>query len=316
MPIQTKKVKPLRKVTSIAETGRMGEEISPHAFWMTAEYELILECGHSQIRTSCNFQLLEVEELFPSRVRCADCNTVESRSVPKKNKETPQFDPLALRLAQELINSSPDSEDIVLAWLASPMSSWIGDDTKREQVWAATGLHMAHRLSARVTTGTEMVDELLRSLEAFIHSPSEDTRKSVAKSRDRIYRHQHSIDPWLSARGLVCVASSTSRAPHVVAQKIVDAVSWCDESREALYDKVLSSRESLDRARYMDSMMLFARGDTHGDETSSEVRNRYEKLQQDVATATDLSLSSQHAPILRDLIAAFIDARNEFESKQ
>lgn len=80
-------ISPLRAVVAIEPTGRMGTEISSHAFWMTQEFVLALECGHRQTRTSCNFSYRELEDLFPRRVRCSGCPAIQTVYTQARKEE-------------------------------------------------------------------------------------------------------------------------------------------------------------------------------------------------------------------------------------
>lgn len=180
---------PLRTVERVKDTGKDAKEITPHAFWMTREYELHLECDHTQIRTSCNFHDKELGDLFPTRVRCQQCPGFKS-TAPTRRKPDPTYDVLAAGMSSALLHMDlPGNEqDAVLQWV-NTHGHYISDDRKRAEVHAAVVLAA---FDAMLDGGEVRHSAAMReAIVAWSKDPGDGTMEKLRKASRRVYRSQH-----------------------------------------------------------------------------------------------------------------------------
>lgn len=307
-PDSTTQVQPLRKRLRIEQTGRMGSEIHPNAFWMTGEYILHLECGHTTTRTSCNFTYKDTSDLFPRRIRCRECDPVTVTRKTKPAKPTPLHDPFAVRLFTEVVRIGSDQEDAAHAWWACCDTSYIADDMHRSRVRVATVLDLARHIATDIHDSNGAVEGLIHAMQAFTESPGLDARQRVIHAKKRVYDRQHHIKPWLSARALIAAASTVSSQDHTAMESIFDAVGWCAQDLPDRYAAAWEARTALDHARMADAHALLS-GNATAAGGADEVRARADELQRKVETALDRSASTRPPGLLMQLMGAYLSAR-------
>lgn len=239
--MKTRDVFPLRQVNDIDVSEKMGTELNPHYFWKTREYTLTLDCGHSEVRTSCNFEHLEVRELMPKKVRCKKC---EPKVVLVRKKMNPKYDHVASALAGAILDIGDEGErDKALDWVADN-GRWIEDDTQRARTYGRIALSV---FDVMMTDRTVKHSDSLRSaVIEWMNDPTDDTKEAVRKVSRRLYSAQHAPgNDWFAARALVCLGRITSMGKHS-SSGIIEALTWDNESREDFYKHLFQARHKLD----------------------------------------------------------------------
>lgn len=306
-------VKPLRSVEAITVSDKRGRALgNPHFFHMTQEYTLTLECGHQQVRYSCNFDNLNPEELMPKHVRCLDCRG--HRSISRhKPKPPPKYDRMASALAAALLKICEDHEqDAVLTWVATH-GRYISEDTARARIHGGIALET---LDVMVDGRTvKHSDELRDAIEVWAQNPTPGTKDTVRKVSRRLYNSQHAPgNDWFAARALICLGRIASMG-SLSADGVIEALTWDRQSRAGFYERLFAAREQLDRSRLLG--VTVAEADAPADSRDEGMRQTG-SLAQEALDELDRvwkdeypTVGAHHAPMLWHLLDVYAEsARN------
>lgn len=240
-------VQPLRRVVRVEPTGRRGRDIGPHCFWLAAEFEFGLECGHHLVRVKDVYDGTPqqmAEALAGGRVRCRECDPVPSRSSARP-KSDPERDQLAVRIAQLSMALEGDEMAVeVLGWTRANLG-WIGDGAARNRAYAAVTLELVDHFASG--TDNRHVPGLRAQLCGW--DGSIGTLGEVKRHCRRLYASQHGCSGWTAVRGIVAAVAVIPARGRSSAANLDLALSWNEPGREALLDQAGAARRALDLRR-------------------------------------------------------------------
>ncbi|SLH38278.1 17 kDa surface antigen family protein [Mycobacteroides abscessus subsp. massiliense] len=208
-----KPLRPLRSVSSIAVSEKRGQDLNPHYFWLTWEYTLTLDCGHTQIRArmgDLGADSPKPETLrppLPKKVRCKDC---PPQRCPPQSAE-PKFDQLLAALIAALCQAIPSERSALLSWAAAH-AGHINDDTIRARAHGALALVGVDALLA-AGAQHKIGSRVRAALAQWADDPIDDHRDEVRRAARHLADHVGRGEPLLDG-AIVQSASVLSPFPH------------------------------------------------------------------------------------------------------
>ncbi len=210
---RVKPLRPLRSVTSITVSEKRGRDLNPHYFWLTWEYTLTLDCGHTQIRArmgSLGDDSPPPETLrkkLPKKARCTQC--------PPRHREPqqtePKFDQLIAALVAALCQAIPSQRSALLSW-AAIHGAQIVDDTVRARAHGALALIGVDALLA-AGAQHKIGSRVRGALAQWADDPTDSRRDEVRRAARHLADHINRGDSLLND-GIVQSASVISPFPH------------------------------------------------------------------------------------------------------
>lgn len=305
--MKTRVLQPLRRVRRITETGRTGQQIGPHCFWLAHEFKLNLECGHAQLRVRDVYDDLDtVKQSLPKRVRCEQCNPVERKVRSAPQNLAPQWDYLALDLNGSFLAVGGSLGDMVDV-------AYLSDEAQRRQAHVRVAAALVSYFAP--AAGHERTNDILAALRSAHDDPSDTQLAEIRRQTRRLYHSQHrGQGSWYARRGIIA-AIGVIVETKAAATKYGEALSWADTaSRDTFYEALRDLRQRYDDQAGMvsqlsemaDQAMLDGLGDYHvNEELVTHANETWKELEQAYA-AQQWSLSAEiHTPIITRCLAAY-----------
>lgn len=298
---------PLRRVDAITVSDEHGTALNPNYFWLTWEYTLSLECGHTQVRARCayNFDPApdKLDPPLPKRIRCTACSPIPSRSRPRKHKPDPVFDPVVGNLVAAMCKAAPDQQDSLLEWV-DRHGRYVPDEARRHRSYAAMALRAIDTYLP--DTRNAHASAIRTAVARWADTPTDENRAEVRRAARRLYNAQRRDGDWYAHRGIIDAAKLASPHPHNVAG-VVSCPTWDHATRSDFYNKLWAIRHEYDEVRDAETSAFL---DDDGD--SVRVNNAIaEDLTEEISqTASDHwpTLGQQHLELAASLLTAYQDA--------
>lgn len=306
-------IAPLRRVTSIAVSEESGEALNPHYFWLTWEYTLRLDCGHTQVRARCAYSQDPAPEKLtpplPECVRCADCPPKTSRNYRhQKVTPAPVFDPVMGALVAAMCKAAPDLQYTLIEWAANH-GRYVPDEVQRCRAYGAVALLVIDTYLPG--TQNPRAAEVRDAVQRWSDAPTADNRALARRATLRLYKSQRRDGDWYAHRGIIAAAKLTSPPPHNV-HGVLECPTFDNVTRSVFYSGLWGLRHEHDEAAGLAkaARALTAVSDAaevHADYHSERAAAMAAELNRAIQ-AGEPTLGEQHMDLAQAMLAAYQDA--------
>lgn len=307
-------ISPLRRVANVTVSEKAGEALNPHYFWLTWEYTLRLDCGHTQVRARCVYDGSPAPEdlnpPLPGRVRCGDCPPV----VPRPNfrhqkvKPAPVFDPVMGALVAAMCKAAPDRQDTLLGWVATH-GRYVADEALRARAYGAMALVLIDTYLP--ATDNPHAFEVRDAVRRWAEAPTTENRAEARRATLRLYKSQHRDGDWYAHRGIIAAAKLTSTHPHNI-HGALEAPTWDSTTRSVFYAGLWALRhehdESAGLAKAARALAVVSdAAEVHADHHRERAAAMADDLDRAVQ-AGEPTLAEQHMDLAFSMLAAYQQA--------
>lgn len=299
---------PLRRVVEVTASEESGTALNSHYFWMTWEYSLRLDCGHTQVRARCAYSgdpaPDKLDPALPQHVRCADCPPNTSRRYRhQKVKPAPVFDPVMGALVAAMCKAAPDLQFTLIEWAANH-GRYVTNEAQRCRAYGAVALTVIDTYLP--ATDNRHAPAVREAVQRWSETPTAANLVEVRRAAHRLYNSQHRDGDWYAHRGILAAAKITSPAPHNI-HGVLDCPTWDSTTRSVFYAGQRALRHEHDDAAERGLTALVG-GDEAGIREHGEVAAALRNELARVTQAGEPTLGEQHVPLAQAMLAAYQDA--------